>query len=123
MGDRTYNPTGRSRTVSPRPTRRASARCGPAAATIAACTPVASPGWTLGPTAAPAASGAPGPTLVPTPVPSGGATPPPTNSPAPSANIPPGWTSHDIDARQVIRRYLGSLAPAHVDAIFKAITA
>jgi FtsP/CotA-like multicopper oxidase with cupredoxin domain len=95
---------------------------GLAAATIAACTPVASPGWTLGPTAAPAASGAPGPTPAPTPKPSGGATPAPTGSPVPSGNIPPGWTSHDIDARQVIRRYLGNLAPAlkdiYGDAIF-----
>ncbi len=43
------------------------------------------------------------------------ATPAPA-SPAPSAspipNLPAGWSEHDYNARQVVRRYVGSLAPA-----------
>ena len=35
---------------------------------------------------------------------------PPSASPA--ASIPPGWTEHDIAARDVVRRYVGNLAPA-----------
>ena len=84
---------------------------GIAAATLAACTPVASPGWTLGPTLNPNASGAPAPTPA-TPAPSAAGSAAPSGSPAPSGNIPTGWTSHDIDARTVIRRYVGNLAPA-----------
>ncbi len=30
----------------------------------------------------------------------------------PSGPIPAGWTEHDVDARNVVRRYIGSLAPA-----------
>ena len=33
-------------------------------------------------------------------------------SPRRDANIPAGWTEHDVDARDVVRRYLGNLAPA-----------
>jgi FtsP/CotA-like multicopper oxidase with cupredoxin domain len=36
----------------------------------------------------------------------------PTPSAPASGAIPPGWTSHDIDARTVVRRYIGNLAPA-----------
>ena len=85
------------------------------AATIAACAPAAAaPGWTY----SPATSQAP---VGPTPVPSAAATaaasaPVASESPAPSAtpsaNVPTGWTSHDVDARNVIRRYVGNLAPA-----------
>jgi FtsP/CotA-like multicopper oxidase with cupredoxin domain len=31
---------------------------------------------------------------------------------APSGPIPPGWTEHDVEARNVVRRYIGNLAPA-----------
>ena len=84
---------------------------GIAAATLAACAPVATPGWTYGPTLNPNASGAPAPT------PAGSAAASPaasaaSGSPAPSSVIPAGWTQHDIDARTVVRRYLGNLTPA-----------
>lgn len=79
------------------------------AATLAACAPAATPGWTYGPagTTGPAGSPTPIPT---TPVPASPAGPTPS-APA-SGAIPPGWTSHDIDARTVVRRYIGNLAPA-----------
>jgi FtsP/CotA-like multicopper oxidase with cupredoxin domain len=84
---------------------------GLAAATIAACSPLPTPAWTYGPTLNPNASGAP----APTPAGSAAATPAATGaigSPAPSGIIPAGWTQHDIDARTVVRRYIGNLAPA-----------
>ncbi|MHB8891835.1 MAG: multicopper oxidase family protein [Candidatus Limnocylindrales bacterium] len=71
------------------------------AASVAACQAAASPAWSFG---APATPGA--------------ATTPPSASPAASAsaspdpNLPVGWTAHDINARNVIRRYLGNLVPA-----------
>ena len=34
----------------------------------------------------------------------------PSASPSPSANIPTGWTAHDVAARNKIRRYVGDLA-------------
>ncbi len=79
------------------------------AATLAACAPAGTtPGWTLGPV------GAPG-TGSPAPVP-GTATPStpaaPTPTPVASGNIPAGWSEHDISARQIVRRYVGNLAPA-----------
>jgi len=82
------------------------------AATLAACAPAATPGWTYGPagTTGPAGSPTPIPT---TPVPASSAGPTPS-APA-SGTIPPGWTSHDIDARTVVRRYIGNLAPALKD--------
>jgi FtsP/CotA-like multicopper oxidase with cupredoxin domain len=37
----------------------------------------------------------------------------PAASPSPSAGaIPNGWTAHDVAARNVVRRYIGNLAPA-----------
>ncbi|HXI45492.1 MAG TPA: multicopper oxidase domain-containing protein [Candidatus Acidoferrales bacterium] len=84
---------------------------GIAAATLAACAPIASPAWTYGPLAG--SSTAPNPTPGgPTPAASAAASAAPSGSPAPSGNIPAGWTQHDIDARTVVRRYLGNLAPA-----------
>jgi FtsP/CotA-like multicopper oxidase with cupredoxin domain len=80
------------------------------AATLAACAPATpTPGWTYGPVATPATPGG-----SPTPIP---ATPGPSASAVASATpaasgIPPGWSSHDIAARHVIRRYVGNLAPA-----------
>ena len=41
------------------------------------------------------------------PAPSAGSSPS-----APSGPLPAGWTEHDLQSRQVIRRYLGNLAPA-----------
>jgi len=91
------------------------------AATVAACTPGASQAWEYAtsrplpsgspaPAASAAASAAPSPSagmnMSPTPAPSAA----PSSSPA--ANMPPGWSEHDINARQVVRRYLGKIAPA-----------
>jgi FtsP/CotA-like multicopper oxidase with cupredoxin domain len=88
------------------------------AATLAACAPAATPGWTVTPISSDSPSGAPGGSATPP-----SATPPPATaspaptastspSPAPSASIPPGYSSHDVEARQVVRRYLGDLVPA-----------
>ncbi|MBF8289930.1 MAG: Multicopper oxidase type 3 [Chloroflexi bacterium] len=75
------------------------------AATLAACAPTApTPGWTLGPLAT-GALGSPVPTG---PAPSAVA----SATAAPSGSLPPGFSSHDIDARNVVRRYVGNLAPA-----------
>ena len=80
------------------------------AVTLAACAPgTPTPGWTFGPIGTPAPAGAPTASPAPTPVPSAAASAAPT--PAASGSIPPGWTSHDIDARNVVRRYVGNLAP------------
>ena len=37
---------------------------------------------------------------------------PPRPPASPGASLPPGWTEHDVAARNVIRRYVGNLAPA-----------
>jgi FtsP/CotA-like multicopper oxidase with cupredoxin domain len=92
------------------------------AASLAACAPAAAPvAWTFGPTSQPAGSA--GPTAAPTGVASlAPASAAPSGSPAPSGAIPAGWTSHDIAARTVVRRYVGNLAPAlrgiYGDALF-----
>ncbi len=54
------------------------------------------------------------PTVVsPTPgAPSGAPSVAASASHAPSGPIPAGWTEHDVDARNVVRRYIGNLAPA-----------
>jgi FtsP/CotA-like multicopper oxidase with cupredoxin domain len=80
------------------------------AATLAACAPgTPTPGWTYGPVSTAAAPGG-----APTPLP---ASPGPSPSAAASATpgasgIPAGWTAHDIAARNVVRRFVGNLAPA-----------
>ena len=94
---------------------------GIAAATLAACAPVASPAWTFGPLAGSSTPPNPSPaSSAPAATPAASAAA--SGSPAPSGNIPAGWTSHDIDARTVVRRYLGNLAPAlkgiYGDAVF-----
>jgi FtsP/CotA-like multicopper oxidase with cupredoxin domain len=84
------------------------------AAGLAACTPVVgAPTWSYGPT------GRPNQVASPTPA----ATVAPSTSPPPSASasappggpVPAGWSAHDLEARTVIRRYLGNLAPALKD--------
>ncbi|MFP5342270.1 MAG: multicopper oxidase domain-containing protein [Candidatus Limnocylindria bacterium] len=85
------------------------------AAGLAACTPAAgAAGWTFGPGLA---SGDPAPSgPAPTPAPSDGHSMAPTAAPsaAPSAptGLPAGWSSHDDNARRVVRRYLGNLVTA-----------
>ncbi len=93
------------------------------AVTIAACAPAATgAGWTFGPPLSPAASAgasaAPsspaGAVASATPAHSAGPIASPSGAPsgAPSGPMPAGWTDHDIQARNVVRRYIGNLAPA-----------
>jgi FtsP/CotA-like multicopper oxidase with cupredoxin domain len=89
------------------------------AAGLAACAPAAQPGWTLGPglpSASPAPSGSPAASAAP----SAGHSMAPSAVPSASAStgtgsVPPGWTAHDVEARDVVRRYLGNLVPALKD--------
>ncbi len=84
------------------------------AATVAACAPAAAPVWeyaTAKPQPAPTtppASAAPSATPA---MSMGPASPTPAPS-QPVGNIPPGWSEHDVAARNVVRRYVGALAPA-----------
>ena len=93
------------------------------AAGVAACAPaVGAPGWTFGPgvpSAAPSAAGSPAASAGASAAPSANASMSMAPSAAPSAaasaatgTIPPGWTEHDVAARDVVRRYLGDLVPA-----------
>ncbi len=93
------------------------------AATVAACSAAATPAWSFGaPAASAAASQAPAaPTAAPgTPAPSAVASAAPSASAPPNAAIPPGWSEHDIAAREVVRRYLGNLVPAFKDVFGEA---
>ncbi len=108
------------------------------AATVAACAPATGiVNWTEKPRPAglvtatapptepptPAATAAPSAAISPAASASAAASPVASASPSASAGaIPAGWTQHDVDARQVIRRYLGNLVPAlkgiYGDAIY-----
>jgi len=89
------------------------------AAGLAACAPTAAaPTWTYAP---PAAGGA-APSPAPSAAASAAASVAPTASAAASATpsspggaLPAGWTEHDAEARAVVRRYIGNLAPALKD--------
>ena len=96
------------------------------AAGLAACAPgVAGPAWTFGPVA-PAGGAAPGGSVAPSAAATAAASAAPAASAvasgAASGNIPAGWTQHDVAARNVVRRYIGNLAPAlkgiYGDAVF-----
>jgi FtsP/CotA-like multicopper oxidase with cupredoxin domain len=87
---------------------------------LAACAPAATAGgWTFGPQLSAGPSAAP-PLAVASPSPAASATVAPSASAAmsvapeasPSSSMPAGWTDHDVQARNVIRRYIGNLAPA-----------
>jgi len=96
-----------------------------AVAGIAACAPAATgAGWTFGPTlsAAPGSAASPAASAAPTATASHdmSASPSPATSPGPSSSpsagpVPAGWSDHDVAARDVIRRYIGDLAPALAD--------
>jgi FtsP/CotA-like multicopper oxidase with cupredoxin domain len=93
------------------------------AATVAACAPAAAPSWSYATSKPAPLPSTPPATAVPTAMP--GMSAAPSVSPAPSApvgNIPPGWSEHDVAARDVVRRYVGNLAPAlkgiYGDAVF-----
>ncbi|MGZ8620801.1 MAG: multicopper oxidase domain-containing protein [Actinomycetota bacterium] len=81
------------------------------AASVAACRAATSPTWSFGAPASPGAASA-----APSVAPSASAAPSvgPSAAPSASANptIPPGWSDHDIAARNVVRRFVGNLAPA-----------
>jgi hypothetical protein len=102
-----------------------------AVAGLAACAPAATgANWTFGPGIP---SGAPAPTaaataaasaLAPSASPSAPAhheSASPSGSPsapgasAPTGAIPTGWSEHDVASRDIIRRYVGNLAPALKD--------
>jgi FtsP/CotA-like multicopper oxidase with cupredoxin domain len=96
------------------------------AAGVAACTTTAAPIWSFGAPATPAAATTP-PSAAPTVAPSVAPSPSASVVPSPSAspNIPAGWSEHDIAARDVVRRFVGNLAPAFQgifgDATFASI--
>jgi FtsP/CotA-like multicopper oxidase with cupredoxin domain len=75
------------------------------AASVAACQAAGAPTWSFGAAPTPAA---------PSVAPSASASVAPSVSPSPSVNpdLPPGWSEHDLAARNVVRRYVGNLAPA-----------
>ncbi len=89
---------------------------------IAACAPTTgAPKFTYAPPIAglPAGSGGPtAPSAEPgmsgMPMPSAAASGP-VASVVPSGPMPKGWTAHDVEARTIVRRYLGNLAPALKD--------
>lgn len=101
------------------------------AAGIAACAPGTAPTWTYppvvtlppgavtptpAPTAAPTAAPSASATAAPSVAPTAAHTAQPTAAHSPSRGaIPPGWTEHDVEARHVVRRYIGNLAPALKD--------
>jgi hypothetical protein len=90
------------------------------AAGVAACTTTAAPAWSFGPpaslaavTAAPSADPSAAPSADPSAAPSAAPSQAPASpSATPNPDLPPGWTEHDIAAREVVRRYVGNLAPA-----------
>ena len=85
------------------------------AATVAACTTTAAPGWSFGAPATPGlATAAPASEAPAASAPASEAPASVAPSPSPSAavNLPPGWTEHDAAARNVVRRFLGNLVAA-----------
>jgi FtsP/CotA-like multicopper oxidase with cupredoxin domain len=99
---------------------------GVAAAAVAACTPGGGAAWTYPPSAAspvpsdggaasPSASGSPAASASPMASMQAGPSASPTTSAAPSGGVPPGWSAHDVEARDKVRRYLGDLVPALKD--------
>jgi manganese oxidase len=121
------DPTGEGLPGLPGLTRRGFLRVsavtgvGVAAAAVAACTPGAA--WTYPPSAAspmpsgqPAASPAASAGSSASPMASHDvASPAPSASSVPTGDIPPGWSAHDVEARDKVRRYLGDLVPALKD--------
>ena len=89
-----------------------------AAAGLAACAPAAGQAWTFGPAlAAGGAAPSAGNSAAATATAAATMSMEPAATPAPSAEassgtLPPGWTSHDIAARNKVQRYIGNLAPA-----------
>ena len=99
-----------------------------AVAGLAACAPATSgAGWTFGPalSAAPSTSAVAAATAAASAAPSAAASHDMSASASPAASaaasgspsspIPAGWTAHDVEARDKVRRYVGDLAPAFKD--------
>ncbi len=92
------------------------------AGTLASCAPGGAPSWTYGPGSS-AAAGAASPSSAAShhESPSVAASAAASAAASPSASatsgepMPAGWTQHDLDARTVVRRYVGNLAPAFKD--------
>jgi Multicopper oxidase len=84
------------------------------AATVAACQAAGAPSWSFGPapSAGAAASASPSAAASASVAPSAAASPSVAPSASANPDIPAGWTDHDIAARNVVRRYVGNLAPA-----------
>jgi hypothetical protein len=83
------------------------------AASVAACQVAATPGWSFGAAATPGAATTPPATTPPTAAPTAAPSAPAASASAsPNPDIPAGWSEHDINARNVVRRYLGNLVPA-----------
>ncbi len=80
------------------------------AASLAACQAATTPTWSFGAPATPGAATTP-PTAAPA-TPAAAAPPAAAPPAAPGPRPPPGWSDHDINARNVVRRYLGNLVPA-----------
>ena len=93
-----------------------------AAAALAACAPATGSAWSYAPlrslTAAAGASAGTGATEAQGAEPATETTEPITGPPAAVEPIPPGWTEHDMAARQKVRRFVGNLAgPLGMSAI------
>ena len=96
------------------------------AATVAACQAATTPQWSFGPAQLPASPAASAPaaasasaSAAASVAPSASASADPSVAPSSSANpnLPAGWTEHDVAARNVVRRFVGNLAPA-LEGIF-----
>ncbi len=86
------------------------------AATVAACAPAAPPIWSYATSKPQPLPSTPAATAVPAATPAMTAAPGATPAPSvPVVAIPPGWSEHDVAARDVVRRYVGNLAPALKD--------
>jgi hypothetical protein len=111
----TTEPTGLDASLTRRGFLRGAALAGTGlvAATVAACAPAAAPSWSFATTKPEPLPSAPPATAAPSEMPGMTAAPSATPVPSiPAADIPPGWSEHDVNARNVVRRYVGNLAPA-----------
>ncbi len=77
------------------------------AASLAACQAATTPTWSFGAPATPGAA-----TTPPSAAPAASATPAASAAASQGPGLPTGWSDHDINARNVVRRYLGNLVPA-----------
>jgi FtsP/CotA-like multicopper oxidase with cupredoxin domain len=81
------------------------------AASVAACQAAATPQWSFGAPPTPGAATV-APSVAPSVAASASVAPSVEPSPSVNPNLPAGWTEHDLAARDVVRRFVGNLAPA-----------